>query len=165
MARSIWDDGYIFIIAFFFAVAGYIETRPFLILWLAKQDPLMLIVDWYALVYGPLLFLAGRKFMGKRFNARYVVALLMVTWAVFIIYWWPASGYVDFVTGTTSSSVLLSSEDGATYFLAMKYLTSNPATAAFITYVVVPPALILGAAYLASPSMVKKEFHRLVAQP
>jgi hypothetical protein len=161
MGKSVWDSGYIFIVAFLAAVAGFIETRPVLILWLAGQDPLMLIVDWYVFVYAPLLYLAGRKFLGNRFNIKHVVALLMLVWAGSILYWWPASGYVNFVTGTQASSVLLSSEDGATYFLAMKYLTTNPATAAFITYVVVPPALILGAAYLSSPNIVKKELKRI----
>ena len=151
---------FILTVALIAAIVGWVETRPSLLLYLNTFDPMTLLVIWYVVVLAPLSWFVGRGLFGQKFNPRYVLAFLMVFWAFEILYYYPASGYVGVVTGQNAPTILEASEDGATYYVLMQYI-KDPGIAAFLTYTVIPPVLILGAAFIASPQRVSRELRRL----
>jgi len=150
----------VFLVAIVFAFIGYIETRPAIILFLNQLNPLCILLLWYGVIFAPLLYLFGKAHWKDKFNHRHVVSILMLFFAFSIIAYFPASNYVNQVTNTNSSAILIASEDGIVYQIVSQYVT-NLELAAIITYVITPLFLVFGAGIVMKPKEFKKTLEQI----
>lgn len=158
-----WDfaERYKFVIGIgaFFAALGWFLTSPHLVQWLNGQMPITILVFWYAVVFGPLIFIFGRAHHGDEAKAhRHALAAVMFYFG-FSLATSTGSAYISNVTGTDASPILESSEAGVAFdFMTSLGLTAD--TARLATYVVLPFLMIIGAAVVYKPEFIMEQLKR-----
>jgi hypothetical protein len=147
--------GIVFKVAVIVGLFGLIMSRPFLLEWLTGFSNAEALLIWYA-AFAVFLLAIGYAVMPEGMNLRWLVALVLVTWALGIVLYLPISDYSTEYTGATVTSVEGATEDMVTYeFLASLGYTDSTG---IVTYAVIPFLLIMFAGYVVAPQMFAKVF-------
>lgn len=137
------------LVAGFILIIGSIGSHAGFIRFLNGWPAVGILFSWYV-VEGIFLFLLGKTVIKKQIAHSHIGAVLVITFALNIISYWPHSDWVNVATGQTSSSILVASEDGVT-FLFWQYIDGSTCflgcgqVSAVLTYVATPLLLFLAA--------------------
>ncbi len=142
-------------VALMVGLFGLIVSRKTVLEWVAGQSPLESLVVWYA-IFGIFISILGYSVFNMAWNPRYTVALLIVTFALGIVLYWPVSGYSTQITGAHLTGVEAATEDGIVYN-ALLSIGIHDSTG-IITYAIVPFLLILISAEIIAPSLFGRIF-------
>jgi len=142
-------------VAVLFGAFGLIVSRKQVLDWIAPMSSMNSLVVWYV-VFGAFLTVLGYWVFSARWNIKYTLALVMITWAFGIVLYWPISSYSTGITGAHLTGVESATEDAVTYSF-LQSLRIHDSTG-ILTYAVVPFLLILFAGWLVAPQM----FNRIV---
>ncbi len=144
-----------------FAGLGFIASRKQVLEFIAPMSPLNSLFMWYIL-FGGFLTLLGYWVLSARWDIKYTVALLMVTWAFGIVLYWPISGYSTSITGAHLTGVEDATEDAVTYSFLLSLGIHD--TTGIITYAIVPFLLIVLAGWIVAPAMFSRIVRSLVGR-
>jgi hypothetical protein len=117
------------------------------------------LILWYVF-FGVFITILGFTVFQARWNPRYTLALLIISWALGIVLYYPISSYSTDITGAQLTGVESATEDAAT----MSWLSSigiNDSTG-IITYAIVPALLILLSGWVIAPSLFSRTFRSVV---
>jgi hypothetical protein len=142
-------------VAVLFGLFGLIVSRRSVLDWIAPMSSLNSLVVWYV-VFGAFVTILGYWVFSARWNIKYTLALVMITWAFGIVLYWPISSYSTSITGAQLTGVESATEDAVT-FSFLQSLGVHDSTGV-LTYAVIPFLLILFAGWLVAPTM----FNRVV---
>jgi len=147
--------GMVFKVAVVVGLFGLIMSRRQILDWIAPMTSMDALLVWY-IAYAIFLSVLGFYVIGVHWNLRYTVALLLITWALGIVLYFPVSGYSTNITGAHLTGVESATEDAATY----SWLSSIGVhdSSGIITYAVIPAILILIAGIVVAPNLFSRIF-------
>lgn len=148
-----------------FAILGYLFSSRKLILFLNSLNPFQGLLFYYIQLFVTLEVLQyfGLVVGGvKMTSLTQTIGELLMVFAFFIIVD-QESAWVAYVIGEDEGKkkdypvVYTQAEDGAVYYLWNTYVTSNPETVRFLTFVVTPAVLVALGLYLTGGEKVRRE--------
>ena len=146
----------VFKVAIIVSLFGLIMSRKQVLEWVAPMSSLDAIIVWY-IAFGIFVSLMGFYVFGGRWNPRYTIALLLISWALGIVLYYPMSPYSTDVTGATVTGVESATEDYTT-MIWLQDLGINDSSG-IITYGVVPFLLILISGLVVAPNWFSRILH------
>ena len=145
----------VFKVAVVVGLFGLIMSRRQVLDWVAPMTSMDALAVWY-IAYAIFLSVLGFYVIGAHWNLRYTVALLLITWALGIVLYFPISSYSTGITGAQLTGVESSTEDYVT-MSALNSIGINDSTG-IITYAVVPFLLILISGLVIAPNLFSRIF-------
>jgi hypothetical protein len=148
-----------------FAILGYLFSSRKFILFLNSLNPFQGLLFYYLQLFVTLEVLQyfGLVIGGvKMTDLSQTIGELMMVFAFFILVD-QESAWVAYVIGEDEGKkkdypvVYTQAEDGATYYLWSTYVTKNPETARFLTFVVTPVVLVGLGLYLTGGAKVRRD--------
>lgn len=148
-----------------FALLGYLFSSRRFIRFLNTLNPFQGLLFYYAQLFVTLEVLQyfGLVIGGVRMtDLSQTIGELLVIFAFFILVD-QESAWVAYVVGEPEGKpkdypvVYTQAEDGAVYYLWSTYITSNPETARFLTFVVTPVVLVSLGLYLTGGKAVRRD--------
>lgn len=148
-----------------FAILGYLFSARKFILFLNQLNPFQGLLFYYLQLFVTLEVL---QFFGlviggvKMTSLTQTIGELLMVFAFFILVD-QESAWVAYVIGEDEGKkkdypvVYTQAEDGAVYYLWNTYVTSNPETVRFLTFVVTPVVLVSLGLYLTGGEKVRRE--------
>lgn len=140
---------------------GFIMSRKQVLVWIAPMSSLNALILWY-IFFGVFLTILGFMVFQSRWNPRYTLALLIISWAFGIVLYYPISNYSTDITGASLTGVESATEDAATHSF-LQSVGINDSTG-IITYAIVPFFLILFAGLVIAPSLFEKTLRGVVGR-
>ena len=147
--------GMVFKIAVIVGLFGLIMSRRQVLDWVAPMTSMDALVVWY-IAYAIFLSVLGFYVIGVHWNLRYTVALLLITWALGIVLYFPISSYSTGITGAHLTGVESATEDYVT-MSCLSGMGINDSTG-IITYAIIPAILILIAGIIVAPNLFSRIF-------
>ena len=135
---------------------GLIMSRKQLLEWIAPMSSLNALILWY-ICFAVFLSVLGFWVLGGHWNARYTIALVMISWALGIVLYFPISSYSTGITGANLTGVEAATEDYVTNS-ALSSIGISDSTG-IITYAIVPFLLILLAGLVIAPNWFGRIFN------
>jgi len=151
----------VFKVGIIVALFGLIMSRKQVLEWVAPMSSLDAIIVWY-IAFGVFLTLLGFYVFGGRWNPRYTIALLLISWALGIVLYYPMSPYSTEVTGASVTGVESATEDYTTYQFLQGIGIND--SSGIITYGVIPFVLVLLSGLVVAPSLFSKVFRSVVGR-
>lgn len=136
-------------VALLVGLFGFIMSRKQLLEWIAPMSSLNALILWYV-AFGVFLSLLGFFVFQGHWNPRYTLALLVISWALGIVLYYPVSPYSTGITGAEITAVESSTEDYVTNeFLSGMGVNDS---SGIITYAIIPFLLLLFAGLVVAPN-------------
>jgi hypothetical protein len=148
-----------------FAIFGYLFSSRQFILFLNQLNPFQGLMFYYIQLFVTLEILQyfGLVIGGIKIQSFFqTIGELMIVFAFFILVN-QESGWVAYIIGEHEGKkkdypvVYTQSEDGAVYYLWSTYVTSNPDTARFLTFIITPIVLVAVGLYLTGGTKARRE--------
>ena len=136
-------------VAILVGLFGLVMSRKQVLEWIAPMSSLNALIVWY-IAFAIFLSLLGYYVFPAHWQARYTLALILVSWALGIVLYLPVSGYSTNITGAHLTGVESATEDYVTYQW-LQSIGINDSTG-IITYAIVPAVLILLAGLVVAPN-------------
>jgi len=140
---------------------GFIMSRKQVLEWIAPMSSLNALVLWY-IFFGVFVTLLGFWVFSARWTPRHTLAVLLISWALGIVLYFPISSYSTGITGAHLTGVESATED----FVTMSFLSSigiNDSTG-IITYAVMPFLLILASGLIVAPNTFSRVMRAIVGR-
>jgi hypothetical protein len=149
-----------FLFAISLAVLGFIFSAKEYILWLNQFNPFQGLLVYYIILYSVLFVLAHFGLIIWKFKIEtpaQVLGAMLITFAFFIVVDWTSCYTQTVVSGSCQgiSSIYLSSEDGAVYYL-WSNLIQDTGILRLLTYVFTPFVMALAGVALVSRVKIHK---------
>jgi len=148
-------------VAVLMGLFGFIMSRKQVLEWIAPMSSLNALILWYVF-FGVFVSLLGFWVFSARWTPRHTLAVLLISWALGIVLYFPISGYSTGITGAQLTGVESGTEDMVTWN-ALQSIGINDSTG-IITYAVVPALLILVAGWVVAPSLFARTFKSVVGR-
>jgi len=148
-------------VAILVGLFGFIMSRKQVLEWIAPMSSLNALILWYVF-FGVFVSLLGFWVFSARWTPRHTLAVLLISWALGIVLYFPISSYSTGITGARLTGVESATED----FVTMSFLSSigiNDSTG-IITYAVVPFLLILAAGMVVAPNTFSRVMRAIVGR-
>lgn len=155
MRRMVWK------LAILVGLFGLVTSRRQVLDWIAPMTSLDSLIVWY-IAFGLFVMAAGFYIFNQVWTPKYTIAILLVTWALGIILYWPVSNYSTAITGAKLTGVESATEDAITYSF-LQDLGIHDSTG-ILTYAVVPAILILVAGNIIAPQLFGKIFRSVLGR-
>lgn len=135
---------------------GLIMSRRQVLEWVAPMTSFNALLLWYV-IFGAFITVLGYWVFQAKWDIRYTIALVLISWAFGIVLYFPVSSYSTDITGAQLTGVESATEDAAT----MDFLSTLGVhdSTGILTYAVVPALMILLAGWVIAPSF----FNRIIA--
>jgi len=93
---------------------GLIMSRKQVLEWIAPMSSLNALVLWYVF-FGIFISLLGYWVFSAKWTPRHTLAVLLISWALGIVLYFPVSDYSTDITGAQLTAVESSTEDMVTF--------------------------------------------------
>jgi len=140
---------------------GLIMSRKQVLQWIAPMSSLNALVLWYVF-FGIFISLLGYWVFSAKWTPRHTLAVLLISWALGIVLYFPVSSYSTDITGAHLTAVEAATEDMVT-FDALKSIGINDSTG-IITYAIIPAILILISGWFVAPQLFSRTFKSIVGR-
>ncbi len=140
---------------------GLIMSRRQVLEWVAPMSSLNALILWYV-AFAVFVTVLGYWVFSANWTPRHTLAVLLISWSLGIILYFPVSSYSANITGAHLTGVESSTED----YVTMNWLSSigiNDSTG-IITYAIIPAILILVAGWFVAPSLFSRTFKSIVGR-
>jgi len=140
---------------------GLIMSRRQVLDWIAPMTSMDALVVWYVAFAG-FITLLGYWVFSAHWTPRHTLAVLLISWALGIVLYFPVSSYSTGITGAHLTGVEAATEDYVT-MSALSSIGINDSTG-IITYAIIPAILILISGWFVAPQLFSRTFKSIVGR-
>ncbi len=148
-------------VAIIVGLFGLIMSRRQILDWVAPMTSLDALVVWYV-AFALFISILGYWVFSAKWTPRHTLAVLLISWALGIVLYFPVSGYSTDITGAHLTGVESSTED----YVTMSWLSSIGISdsTGIITYAIIPAILILISGVFVAPQLFSRTFKSIVGR-